>query len=557
MVVMTVAETHSRAIAHALHLLTRRALALQPTSIRQITTSSAVNDANSDRSKSSIDEKDGGSFSSVEVSRDMSSTAESSQTANSSEQSQNTSDEDRQYAEIFATLNEQWPKSNSNSKAKSTKASHPPKSESIASRLTFDGYSTPSPRHRGVHSRLRRSAGSTPKEAETFNEILAGIFADLNYTSASSSSPGSSRLNSSNFGLDEGYGTQRGIGLNDPYSATKSGLGGFGYKFGLNKSNSGTIKNRARNLRSHFIDLEKEDDKDDKDLELLEEFEMLKEEMEVISSDVELIEWSKNRVFKPLASIDNDLNAQTGTTGQSIITYSPTYPKILAHLLRTLRVNYNSPHLVLSLFNYAQNISLESYLSGCLTEVYNEVLLTRWESFRDLKGVELGIREMEIMGVNWDQITARLISKIVEEISKDLLSSSASASAPSTSMLSGEEETIDNGVFSNLASLTTVPQIQNDIYKKYGDNVIERLRRLDEKVSKDVRKQEKLYEIHQRRKRKLREEREQKLARQLEDDARRQKQREGSENEDGDGDGDGNRRVGYIEDPKEGERAYI
>ncbi|WVQ65802.1 uncharacterized protein L199_003980 [Kwoniella botswanensis] len=553
MVVMTVAETHSRAIAHALRLLTRRGLALRPTSTRQFTTSSAVNNEHSDRPRSSLDGKDGISFSSGEISRDMSSTAESSRAANSSEQSQNTSEEDRQYAEIFATLNEQWPKSNSNTKAKSTKANHPPKPESIADRLTFDGYSTPSPRHRSVHSRFRRSAGSTPKEAETFNEILAGIFADLNYGSASSSSPGSSRLNSSNFGLDEGYGTQRGIGLNDPYSATKSGLGGFGYKFGINKSNSGTIKNRARNLRSHFIDLEKEDDKDDKDLELLEEFEMLKEEMEVISSDVELIEWSKNRVFKPLANIDNDSNSKTGTTGLPVITYSPTYPKILAHLLRTLRVNYNSPHLVLSLFNYAQNISLESYLSGCLTEVYNEVLLTRWESFRDLKGVELGIREMEIMGVNWDQITARLISKIVEEISKDLLSSSASASSTSISL--GDEQTIDNGGFSNLASLSTVPQIQNDIYKKYGDNVIERLRRLDEKVSKDVRKQEKLYEIHQRRKRKLREDREQKLARQFEDDARRQKQQEESENEDGDG--DGHRRIGYIEDPKEGERAYI
>ncbi|WWD04846.1 hypothetical protein V865_002917 [Kwoniella europaea PYCC6329] len=553
MVVMTVAETHSRPIAHALRLLTRRALALQPTSTRQFTTSSAVSDENSDRSRSGLDGEHRGSFSSGEISRDMNSTAESSRAASSSEQSQNTLEEDRQYAEIFATLNEQWPKSNSNTKPKSTKVNHPPKPESIASRLTFDGYSTPSPRHRGVHSRFRRSAGSTPKEAETFNEILAGIFADLNYGSASSSSPGSSRLNSSNFGLDEGYGTQRGIGLNDPYSATKSGLGGFGYKFGLNKSNSGTIKNRARNLRSHFIDLEKEDDKDDKDLELLEEFEMLKEEMEVISSDVELIEWSKNRVFKPLANIDNDPNAKTGTTGLPVITYSPTYPKILAHLLRTLRVNYNSPHLVLSLFNYAQNISLESYLSGCLTEVYNEVLLTRWESFRDLKGVELGIREMEIMGVNWDQITARLISKIVEEISKDLLSSSASASAPSTSLLLGEEETKDNGGFSNLASLTTVPQIQNDIYKKYGDNVIERLRRLDEKVSKDVRKQEKLYEIHQRRKRKSREEREQKLARQFEDDARRQKQQEEGE----DADSDRHKRVGDIEDPKEGERAYI
>nr|XP_019045671.1 hypothetical protein I302_06062 [Kwoniella bestiolae CBS 10118]OCF24601.1 hypothetical protein I302_06062 [Kwoniella bestiolae CBS 10118] len=534
-------------MSNTIRILRRQGITRQSACIRRFTTSTIARDENPSRSSSQIFEETPSivSSSSGEVSRDMSSTAESSRSANPSVsgQSPNATNEDQQYAEIFANLNEQWPKFNTNTKPKPTKANHPPKPESIASRLTFDGFSTPSPRQRGVHSRYRRSAGSTPKEAETFNEILAGIFADLNY----GSSPKSFSRTSS---TDEEYGDKRGIGLNDPYSATQSGLGGFGWKFGLNKSNSGAIKNRARNLRSHFVDLEK-DDQDEKDLEFLEELELLKEEMEVISSDVELIEWSRNRVFKPLTNIPISTNTperKDTLTGSTIISYPPTYPKILAHLLRTLRVNYNSPHLVLSLFNYAQNISLESYLSGCLTEVYNEVLLTRWESFRDLKGVEQGIREMEIMGVNWDQITARLVSKIVEEISKDLLSSS-SASPHGVTYGKDEDSTETEGGFSNLASLTTTPQTQNELFKKYGKNVMDRLQRLDEKVSKDVRKQEKMYEIHQRRKRKLRDERERKMERTL----RESRPREEEEGEDG----EGNRRVGYIEEPKEGERAYI
>ncbi|WRT67791.1 uncharacterized protein IL334_004765 [Kwoniella shivajii] len=486
-----------------------------------------------------------------EISRDMSLTAESSRSANSSSSSSKLSssindalldqredipDEDREFAQIFATLKEKWPKTNQNQNSNANPVNHPPKPASIASRLTFDAYSTPSPRHRGVHARTRRLAGQTPKEAETFNEILAGIFADLDNSSHSSRSAQSSSSSSS--------ASTSGLGVADPYGATKSGSSPFGFGFGLNRSRQGTGRgSTGRGLRRFF---EKDETEDDQSIE---ELEMLKEEMEVIASDVELIEWAKNRVFKPLpqpsfsasslnsisssslssesggSSLTNSATKNTSSISDEStiqpIVFPATYPKILAHLLRTLRVHYNSPHLVISLFQYAQTSSLESYLSGCLTSAYNELLLVRWESFRDLEGVELGIREMEIMGVRWDSTTSRLVSKVIEEIQKDFLQSqSQSQQSPSQSPYGSSSYALGNnlesggghaqGGFSNLIGITNVNG-------KWGEpeDVLDRLNKLEKKVQRDVKAQEKYFENVQKRKKRAREDRERRLEKEL------------------------------------------
>ncbi|WWC62554.1 uncharacterized protein I303_105150 [Kwoniella dejecticola CBS 10117] len=541
------------------------------------------------------------SSTSAEVSRDMSAIAESSRSASSDTnrpESQSKEDEDKQFAEIFATLNENWPKdptgfesSKQSPTSRKPKGNPriPPRPESIASRLTFDGYSTPSPRHKGVHSRFRRSAGQTPKEAETFNEILAGIFADLNHPSNSHSPTSGSGPANASARRAIGRSMRSGFGLKDPYMTTQSGSGNLNFGMG-NPNNNTTLKNNAKNLRKWLGETEETEE----NLQFLEELELLKEEMEVISSDIELIEWAKSRVFKPLSEIptstistatsnsanpsnaNTDANAnaspiQTENTMQApsmtlsatptptpMISYPATYPKILAHLLRTLRVNYNSPHLVLSLFQHAKTASLESYLSGCLTEVYNEVLTVRWESFRDLIGVEEGIREMEIMGVGWDQTTSKLISKIVEEVSKDLLSSDGQPNSPvniSSILAAATQGNMGFGLgvgvgmgnegFGSLANITQTSK-QGYIFNNYGENVLIRLKRLDERVSKDVKKQEKYYEMLQKRKRQLREQRERKAARERREN---EKVMGGSEH--------GKQQLGWIGEPKEGERAFI
>ncbi|WVQ96678.1 hypothetical protein IAU59_003784 [Kwoniella sp. CBS 9459] len=487
------------------------------------------------------------------VSRDMSGSAESSKGTGSSTRdgrSQAMPEEDKEFAQLFDSLREKW--------AKPSSTPSPP--ESISSRLSFSPFGTPSPR-RGVHARQKRAAGQTPKEAATFDAILAGIFANLESSASSTSTSTGSTFGNRNRLRGSGGG---GV-VSDPYAAARGG--GFGLGTGAG------VGDRARNLRRWF-------ERDEVDDEVVEELEMLKEEMAVIGDDVELVEWAKNRVFKPLSPIDvtskkpsdsadkttdassaaaSSSSTSTNNGAAPFLSFAPTYPKILAHVLRTLRVNYNSPHLVLSLFNYAQTSSLESYLSGCLTGAYNEVLTAKWESFRDFVGVENGIREMEVMGVSWDAATARLVSRIVEEVSKDLLPSLDGFAGAGAGAASGGSKGLDLGLsmaglnlnlngntgesgtgssgFKNLSTMMggTTSSFNPSLNWKYGglmagsvsnantnanatananpNDVLERLGRLEKKVQKDVKMQEKMYENMQRKKRRAREERERRLER--------------------------------------------
>ena len=187
-----------------------------------------------------------------------------------------------------------------------------------------------------------------------------------------------------------------------------------------------------------------EREESEEDDAVTEELDQLKEEMSVIGTDVELVEWAKRRVFA--AKIDE-------VTG---ITFSNVYPRILAHLLKVVRTNFNNPHLALALFHHAQSHSLESYLAGCLASAYNELLRIRWESFRDLEGVEQGVREMEVNGVGWDNGTQKLVGKVVEEVGRDMLHPAGRA--------------------------------------RWGDDVYDRLGRMERKVQKDIDSQERYYE---------------------------------------------------------------
>lgn len=179
---------------------------------------------------------------------------------------------------------------------------------------------------------------------------------------------------------------------------------------------------------------------------VIEELDGLKEEMSIIATDAEMVDWAKRRVFTPL----------TTATEEDGPTFSRVYPKILAHLLKVIRNNFNNPHLALALFHHAQTHSLESYLTGCLSPVYNELLRVRWGSFRDLEGVEQGVREMEVNGVRWDVGTQKIVGKVVEEVGREAMA--------------GHGET------------------------RHGHDVFDRLAKLDARVQKDIRASNAMFE---------------------------------------------------------------
>ncbi|KAG8954090.1 hypothetical protein FRC00_006044 [Tulasnella sp. 408] len=96
-------------------------------------------------------------------------------------------------------------------------------------------------------------------------------------------------------------------------------------------------------------------------------------------------------------------------------THLHVYPYLLSLLMRTFRERYADPFISLSLFHHARRLSVFSYVYGCTTPVYNELLDTLWTCFRDLEGFLKALREMEVNGVEFDGRTRAIVEKITTE----------------------------------------------------------------------------------------------------------------------------------------------
>jgi hypothetical protein len=84
--------------------------------------------------------------------------------------------------------------------------------------------------------------------------------------------------------------------------------------------------------------------------------------------------------------------------------------------MRTFRDHYRDPNLALFIFHHTQKLSIVSYVFGCSTEVYNELIKTRWDCFRDLQGVYAALEEMTVNGVPLDSVTRKLVETVRHDI---------------------------------------------------------------------------------------------------------------------------------------------
>ena len=148
-----------------------------------------------------------------------------------------------------------------------------------------------------------------------------------------------------------------------------------------------------------------------------------KEQISYCNSDQELLDWAIREVFEESKRYEaaarlSVIDALNSPDQKEVPRLQPaTYPYMIALLMRTFRDKYHDPHLALSIFNYAKTLSIVSYVFGCSTEAYNELIQTKWECFRDLRGVHDAINEMIVNGVPVNTGTR----KWVETIRRDVL----------------------------------------------------------------------------------------------------------------------------------------
>lgn len=90
--------------------------------------------------------------------------------------------------------------------------------------------------------------------------------------------------------------------------------------------------------------------------------------------------------------------------------------------MRTFRIKYNDPHTALALFAHAKGRSIHSYVFGCTTPAYNELLETRWEVDGAVKGIVEALVEMRANGVRPDKATRTFVERVRREVGERFLS---------------------------------------------------------------------------------------------------------------------------------------
>jgi hypothetical protein len=155
----------------------------------------------------------------------------------------------------------------------------------------------------------------------------------------------------------------------------------------------------------------------------------MREEMELCDTDQQLLEWAMRVVFGGSQQAEELARAAVEAAAaapQSNLHEIPPlqpvwYPHIVSQLMRTFRDKYHDPHLALAIFDHASKLSVASYVFGCTTPAYNELLETKWRAFRDVRGVVASLNEMRINAVDPDTRTRSL----VEAMRQDMIASSA------------------------------------------------------------------------------------------------------------------------------------
>jgi len=162
------------------------------------------------------------------------------------------------------------------------------------------------------------------------------------------------------------------------------------------------------------------------------------EEIDLCANDLELLLWTQREVLDPFENSQLILRRQSPDTPQSSaakkgdgatednkshptdappstspsVLHLRSYHYLVAYVMRTFRDKYRDPYLALALFNKVKNHSLVSYVFGCSTRVYNELIDTRWQWFRDVRGIHDAVEEMVVNGVGINYHTRNLVENV-------------------------------------------------------------------------------------------------------------------------------------------------
>ncbi|PPQ77202.1 hypothetical protein CVT25_011048 [Psilocybe cyanescens] len=149
-----------------------------------------------------------------------------------------------------------------------------------------------------------------------------------------------------------------------------------------------------------------------------------KEEMSWCANDQELLDWAAREVFGQSTKLEDEVNSamvgasQSGHAADIPLLQSPIYPELIAHLMQTFRVQFRDPNLALFIFDHAKRLSTLSFVFGCSTGAYNELIETQWLVSRDLDMIHDSLEEMIVNGVTPNSRTRKLIDTFRRQVAE-------------------------------------------------------------------------------------------------------------------------------------------
>lgn len=247
----------------------------------------------------------------------------------------------------------------------------------------------PSPTAR-LTTQRRQNQKLTPDEAQVFADLIGQIIPQ----------------SSTGTGIFDAYTSLR------PSTSTSGGKVTAGLdrvRMALEQKVGARVAGKERKARSSLT------------VEEEEELDTMREKMLSFRTDLDLLEWSLSNIFHfrtppPSATLFPDprtiaSHPKRGTTHR-------LYPDLLLLLFLLLRDTHLAPHSALHVFALAST-SPQSYVQGCTTALYNEVLRTKW-ALGDIEGVKEGLEEMRSGGVRIDEGTRAIVIEIGAAIRTDL-----------------------------------------------------------------------------------------------------------------------------------------
>lgn len=319
------------------------------------------------------------------------------------------------------------------------------------------GSKRPSTSTTGTKDRTR----APPKELQAFHELLESMF-EASEAQVAESGRGRRKVDEESRGrrTDSNFGMDRHGGVRDSYLS--DAMAGRRYQ---DRREPGSYLDEQRHDRSRITAIAKPvghlRDVTEADME---DYVQKRELIASLRTDLDILEWLNRTYFtlKPAASGKGETSDIEATSSS---TFNSSYPLVLTYAISVLHLRFHNPHAALAVFDIARSFTLESYLVGCTTGVYNEMLRARWEGLQDLKGVEEGLEEMGRRGVGWNKETMKFATALVEKLVKLRLAA-----------LSEEHSTVSPKAVSNDQRLVWA----------YGSDVFERLARIEEMVENQV-----------------------------------------------------------------------